>query len=138
MARILRCEPGSRKVGAIRLEQGTPIETSAGAEALLNRPNLAEAKELIKEARYRGEKIVVLSATDQPIVDDQAPVTLAALRGAGLNVELQANDQVQVEAYSNEIPYVPTGQFVVPTAYRKNLDGIIIAPVVFLWKVGKK
>jgi hypothetical protein len=26
----------------------------------------------------------------------------------------------------------------VPTAYRKNLDGIIIAPVVFLWNVEKK
>jgi hypothetical protein len=35
---------------------------------------------------------VLLSATDQRIVDDQALVTLAALRGAGLNVELQAND----------------------------------------------
>jgi hypothetical protein len=53
---------------------------------------LAKTKELIKEARYRGEKIVLLSATDQRIVDDQALVTLAALRGAGLNVELQAND----------------------------------------------
>src|SRR5208283_1712938 len=45
---------------------------------------------------------------------------------------------IQVEAYTNEIPYVPTGQFVVPTAYRKNLEGIIVAPVVFLWNVEKK
>jgi peptide/nickel transport system substrate-binding protein len=45
---------------------------------------------------------------------------------------------IQVEAYSHEIPYVPTGQFQIPTAYRKNLDGIIIAPVVFLWNVDKK
>ena len=44
----------------------------------------------------------------------------------------------QVEAYTNDVPYVPTGQFVVPTAYRKNLDGIIVAPVVFLWNVEKK
>ena len=43
-----------------------------------------------------------------------------------------------MEAYANEIPFVPTGQFAVPTAYRKNLDGIIIAPVVFLWNVEKK
>ena len=47
-------------------------------------------------------------------------------------------DEIQVEAYTKEIPYVPTGQFVIPTAYRKNLDGIIIAPVVFLWNVEKK
>jgi peptide/nickel transport system substrate-binding protein len=159
---------------------------------------------------------VLLSATDQPIVQGQALVTLDALRKAGLNVELQASDwgtlitrrtskepvekngwsifhtwtsapdffspavnilvrgsgekawfgwptdakieglidewfkapdlaaqkrlaaDIQVEAYLNNIPYVPTGQFVVPTAYRKNLDGIIVAPVVFLWNVEKK
>ena len=45
---------------------------------------------------------------------------------------------IQLEAYANNVPYVPTGQFVVPTAYRKNLEGIIIAPVVFLWNVEKK
>jgi peptide/nickel transport system substrate-binding protein len=45
---------------------------------------------------------------------------------------------IQVEAYSHEIPYVPTGLFQSPTAYRKNLDGIIISPVVFLWNVEKK
>ena len=195
---------------------GTPFETNAGADVLLNGPNPAKAKELIKEAGYKSEKIVLLSATDQPIVHGQALVTLAALRSVGLNVELHANDwgtlitrrtskepvekggwsllhtwastpdisspagnillrgsgdkawfgwptdakmealidawfkapdlaaqkqlaaDIQVEAYANEIPYVPTGQFVVPTAYRKNLDGIIIAPVVFLWNVEKK
>ena len=46
--------------------------------------------------------------------------------------------EIQVEAYTNDVPYVPTGQFIVPTAYRKNLDGIIVAPVVFLWNVEKK
>ena len=183
---------------------------------LLKGPNLTKAKELIQAAGYRGEKIVLLSATDQPIVHGQALVTSEALRKAGLNVELQANDwgtlitrrtskepidkggwsifhtwfsapdffspavnnlvraggdkawfgwptddkieamvdawfkapdlaaqkklaaDIQVEAYANNVPYVPTGQFVVPTAYRKNLDGIIIAPVVFLWNVEKK
>jgi peptide/nickel transport system substrate-binding protein len=195
---------------------GAPFETNAGADALLKGPNPATAKQLIQEAGYKGEKIVLLSATDQPIVHGQALVTLEALRKAGLNVELQANDwgtlitrraskepvekggwsifhtwtsapdffspavnialrgngekgwfgwstdakiealidawfkapdlaaekklvgDIQVEAYTNDIPYVPTGQFVVPTAYRKNLDGIIVAPVVFLWNVEKK
>ena len=195
---------------------GTPFETNAGADALLNGPNPAKAKQLIQESGYKGEKIVLLSATDQPIVHGQALVTLDALRKAGLNVELQASDwgtlitrrtskepvekagwsllhtwaatpdlsspasnillrgsgdkawfgwptddklealvdewfkapdlaaqkklaaDIQIEAYTNEIPYVPTGQFVIPTAYRKNLEGIIIAPVVFLWNVDKK
>jgi peptide/nickel transport system substrate-binding protein len=47
-------------------------------------------------------------------------------------------DRIQTEAYKNDIPYIPTGQFVLPTAYRKNLSGIIIAPVVFLWNVDKQ
>ena len=159
---------------------------------------------------------MLLSATDQPIVHNQALVTREALSRAGLNIDLQANDwgtlitrraskepidkggwnlfhtwtsapdmlspavniplrgngdkawfgwpkdpkledlvdqwfkapdiaaqkklaeQIQLEAYTVEIPYVLTGQFVVPTAYRKNVEGIIIAPVPFLWNVEKK
>ena len=202
--------------GAIFICGGTPFETTAGADELLNGPNLDKAKALIKEAGYKGERIVLLSATDQPIVHNQALVTKEALTKAGLNIDLQANDwgtlitrraskepidkggwnlfhtwtsapdmlspalniplrgngakawfgwptdpkleelidswfkapdpavqkslaeQIQIEAYTGGIPYVLTGQFVVPTAYRKNLDGIIIAPVVFLWNVAKK
>ena len=195
---------------------GGPLETTAGADALLHGPNLEKAKALIKEAGYSGEKIVLLSATDQPIVQGQALVTQQLLTKAGLNIQLDANDwgtlitrraskepidkggwnifhtwsaapdnlspaliaalrgndgkawfgwpddpkveelisdwfkapdrdaqkkladAIQVEAYTNEIPYVPTGQFIVPTAYRKNIDGIIISPVVFMWNVEKK
>jgi len=36
------------------------------------------------------------------------------------------------------VPYIPTGLWKTGTAYRKNLEGIIIAPVVFLWNVEKK
>jgi len=194
---------------------GTPFETNAGAGALLKGPDPAKAKQLIADSGYKGEKIVLLDATDQPIVHGQALVTLAMLRQAGLNVELQALDwgtlitrraskapidqggwnifhtwtaapdlaspavnaglrandgkawfgwpsdpnlealidqwfkapdiaaqkklaaDIQIEAYANAVPYVPTGQFLIPTAYRKNLHGIIIAPVVFFWNVEK-
>ncbi len=195
---------------------GTPFETTAGAEALLRGPDIERAKALIKEAGYNGEKIVVLSATDQPIVQGQALVTQELLTKAGLNVQLDANDwgtlitrraskepvekggwsifhtwttapdmlspaldnalhaagdkswfgwpsdpkleslindwfkapdyegqkkiaaDIQIEAYSNEVPYVPTGQFVIPTAYRSNVAGIISSPVPFFWNVEKK
>ena len=194
---------------------GTPFETNAGAGALLKGPDPAKAKQLIADSGYKGEKIVLLDATDQPIVHGQALVTLEMLRQAGLNVELQALDwgtlitrraskapidqggwnifhtwtaapdlaspavnaglrandgkawfgwpsdpnlealidqwfkapdiaaqkklaaDIQIEAYANAVPYVPTGQFLIPTAYRKNLHGIIIAPVVFFWNVEK-
>src|SRR5205807_107585 len=54
---------------------GTPFESAAGADVLLKGPNPAKAKQLIQEAGYKGERIVLLSATDQPIVHGQALVT---------------------------------------------------------------
>jgi peptide/nickel transport system substrate-binding protein len=195
---------------------GTPLATEAGADALQHAPDFAKAKQLIAEAGYKGEKIVLLDATDQPIVHAQALMTNELLTKAGLNVQVDANDwgtlitrraskepvdkggwnifhtwtsapdmlspalngplrangakawfgwpddpkleglidqwfkasdlagqkelasAIQVENYTNEVDYVPTGLFQIPTAYRKNVSGIIIAPVVFLWNVEKK
>ena len=204
-----------KSCAAIFVCGGTPFESTAGADALLKGPNIEKAKALIKEAGYKGERIVLLSATDQPIVQNQALVTRDRLTAAGLNIDMQANDwgtlitrraskepidkggwnlfhtwtaapdmlspalniplrsngdkawfgwpsdptleelvdawfkapdtatqkkladEIQVEAFTKEVPYVPTGQFVIPTAYRKNLQGIIVAPVAFLWNVEK-
>src|SRR5438094_3297892 len=181
--------------GSLFICGGTPFETTAGADELLKGPNLDRAKSLIKEAGYKGERIVLLSATDQPIVHNQALVTKEALTKAGLNIDLQANDwgtlitrraskepidkggwnlfhtwtsapdmlspalniplrgngekawfgwpsdpkleelvdqwfkapdaaeqkrladAIQVQALTKEFPYIPTGQFVIPTAY---------------------
>ncbi len=203
------------KVCAAMFVCGTPMASDAGGEQILKGPDIAKAKRLIAESGYKGEKIVVLSATDQPIVHNQALVTVEALQKAGLNVELQANDwgtlitrragkdtvdkggwsifhtwtvapdllspavhsqirttgekawfgwpsdagieklrdewfaapdlksqqaiaaEIQKASY-DFVSYIPTGQFLIPTAYRKNLDGIITAPVVFLWNVEKK
>jgi peptide/nickel transport system substrate-binding protein len=194
---------------------GTPLASDAGTEPMKKGPDLAKAKRLIAESGYKGEKIVIVSATDQSIVQNQALVTADILQKAGLNVELQANDwgtlitrrtskepvekggysifhtwvvapdllspavdnqlrtngdgawfgwprdenieklrdawfnaqdlagqqklaaDIQKAAYEF-VPYIPTGQFLGPTAYRKNLEGIIVAPVVFLWNVEKK
>ena len=33
---------------------------------------------------------------------------------------------------------IPTAQFILPTAYRTNISGVIIAPIAFLWNVEKK
>ena len=70
----------------------TPLATDAGADELLHGPNVAKAKAALKEAGYKGEKIVLLDATDQPIVHAQALVTAQHLSKAGLNVQLDAND----------------------------------------------
>jgi peptide/nickel transport system substrate-binding protein len=49
----------------------------------------------------------------------------------------KAADAVQRRAFEF-VPFVPTGQFILPTAYRSNITGVIIAPMAFLWNVEKK
>jgi peptide/nickel transport system substrate-binding protein len=49
----------------------------------------------------------------------------------------KASDEVQREAFKF-VPYIPTAQYMVPAAYRSNLSGAIVAPVVLLWSVEKK
>ena len=36
------------------------------------------------------------------------------------------------------VPYVPTAQFILPSAYRTNLSGVIVAPMALLWNIEKK
>jgi len=193
---------------------GTPLATEVGAEPLKGKRDFDRARKLIRESGYNGEKIVIISATDQPIVHSQSLLTAELLRKLGLNVELQAGDwgtlitrrtskepverggwsifhtwfvgpdglspasaplvssgdkawfgwpndlkleelrqawfntsdpaagkkaaeAVQLEAFKF-IPFIPTAQFIIPTAYRSNLSGVIIAPVTFLWNVEKQ
>jgi peptide/nickel transport system substrate-binding protein len=194
---------------------GSLSESRVGSEVLTGKRDLAKAKQLIKEAGYKGEKVVVLSATDQPIVHSQGLVTTELLRSAGINVELAANDWgtlinrravkepidkggwsifhtwlvgpdmanpainypmrgvgdkswfgwptdpemeklrdawfdaqdaatqrklidgMQKHAWET-VPFIPTAQFVIPTAYRSNISGLLISPIAFLWNVEKK
>jgi peptide/nickel transport system substrate-binding protein len=194
---------------------GTPMANDAGTAALSGKRDFDKAKRLIAEAGYKGEKIVVMDAVDQPVPHTQALVVGELLKKLGLNVEVQAMDwgtlvtrrasmepidkggwnifftwfigpdlanpalsipvrangekawfgwpsdekletlraqwfaapdpdaqkrlagEVQEEAFK-DVPYIPTGQFVIPTAYRKGLKGVTVAPVVFLWNVEKQ
>jgi len=193
---------------------GTPLSSEVGAEPLKGKRDFDRARTLIQEAGYNDEKIVIISASDQPVVHSQSLLTAELLRKLGLNVELQAGDwgtmitrrgskepinkggwsifhtawiapdisspaaaplassgdkawfgwptdrkleelreawfdasdtaaakkaadEVQLEAFKF-VPYITTAQFMQPTAYRSNLYGAIVAPVVFLWNVEKK
>jgi len=194
---------------------GTPLSSEVGAEPAKGKRDFEKARQLINESGYKGEKIVIIDATDQPIVHSQSLLTAELLRKLGLNVEVQAGDwgtlitrraskepvekggwsifhtwlvgpdvtspavsfplrasgekawfgwptdarleqlreawfsasdaaaskkaadAVQARAFEF-VPYVPTAQFILPTAYRSNLSGVIIAPMTLLWNVEKR
>jgi len=69
-----------------------PMASDAGAGPLEGPRDLGKAKELIKEAGYHGEKVVLLDPTDFPTLHALAQVTNDLLRRLGINVELQAMD----------------------------------------------
>src|SRR5207253_7537488 len=60
--------------------------------ALTGKRDFDKAKNLIAEAGYKGEKIVVMDAVDQPVAHTQALVVGELLKKLGLNVEVQAMD----------------------------------------------
>jgi peptide/nickel transport system substrate-binding protein len=193
---------------------GTPMASNAGAEALTGKRDFDRARRLIAEAGYKGEKIVVLDAVDQPNPHAHALVAADLLKKLGLNVEIAASDwgnlvirraskapidkggwnvfgtgavgsdgldptlnawlrangeaawfgwpkderleelrtqwlrasdsearqeiatAIQLRAFE-VVPYIPTGQWVGKTCFRKNLKGLILGPAIFQWNVEK-
>src|SRR5271169_484824 len=71
---------------------GSPMANDAGSQALTGPRDFAKAKKLIAEAGYKGEKIVVLDAIDQPVAHSQALVVTDLMKKLDLAVELQAMD----------------------------------------------
>ncbi len=70
---------------------GTSNGTEAGMEPYA-RPDLARARALLAESGYRGERLVLPTTADIPIIGRSAEVVAANLRRVGFNVELQYAD----------------------------------------------
>jgi peptide/nickel transport system substrate-binding protein len=70
---------------------GGPNQTEAGAEPF-RKADLAKAKQLLAEAGYKGEKVVVLVPTDITYLNAGALMTVQALKSIGMNVDAQTSD----------------------------------------------
>ncbi|MGE0736100.1 MAG: ABC transporter substrate-binding protein [Alphaproteobacteria bacterium] len=193
---------------------GANMETDAGAEPF-KKPDLAKAKQLLKESGYNGEKIVVLDPTNVQVLHAAVTVTVKNLRSIGMNVDVQAMDvgtmiarrakkdppdkggwhvfhtqfqgidifspashlyvsapcakgppgwpcdkgiedlrdawakqadpakrkeiavALQKRAYEM-VPYISTGQFRQPVAYRDSLTGVLASGATVFWNIDKK
>jgi peptide/nickel transport system substrate-binding protein len=58
------------------------------------------------------------------------------LKASDFEARQEIAAKIQERAFE-VVPYVPTGQFVARTAYRKNIKGVISAPAIFMWNVEK-
>jgi len=70
---------------------GSPMSSGAGGAAAMQ-ANLEKAKAMLKEAGYKGEKIILLAPADQPIAYQQCLVTEDLFKKLGMNAELVATD----------------------------------------------
>ena len=68
-----------------------PYATTAGAEPLM-KPDLAKARQLVKESGYDGRPVVVVQITDLTFLNYAAIVTRRRLESIGFNVELKPMD----------------------------------------------
>jgi peptide/nickel transport system substrate-binding protein len=71
---------------------GTNSANDAGMDHVRKRPSVSEIKTMLKDAGYKGERIVLMHPTDQVYYDAMSAVVAAAFREIGLNVDEQSTD----------------------------------------------
>jgi peptide/nickel transport system substrate-binding protein len=70
---------------------GGPLSAEVGSEPY-RKPDLVEAKALLAEAGYKGEKLVLLGTPSLPPISAMSQVVEARLTEAGIPVDLQMVD----------------------------------------------
>lgn len=70
---------------------GGPLETTAGSEVAA-RPDVARAREALRQTNYRGEPVIIMQATDIDAPRIGSEVVAARLREVGFTVDMQAMD----------------------------------------------
>lgn len=70
---------------------GGPYGTDVG-NAYLREPSAEKAKQLLKEAGYNGERIVLLHSTDSATINPITLIVVDQLRRAGFNLDVVSSD----------------------------------------------
>jgi len=76
---------------------GSAHETFAGAEPW-RRPDSAKAKQLLAEAGYKGERVVLLVPSDITYLNAEALMAAQTMRSIGMNVDMQTSDWATIGA----------------------------------------
>jgi peptide/nickel transport system substrate-binding protein len=74
---------------------GTTFANDAGS-AFIAEPDLEDAKRILAESGYNGERFVVLATTDIPVQTNYIQVIVDTMRRLGINVDAQAMDWATV------------------------------------------
>ena len=72
----------------------SPYFTGPQMEKIFNQKNLVRAKQLLQQAGYKGEKIVILTNSNYAYMRSEMLVLEQQLKAVGMNVELQVTDWI--------------------------------------------
>jgi peptide/nickel transport system substrate-binding protein len=86
---------------------GSVLGTEIGSEPY-RKPDPARAKQLLAEAGYKGEPVVVVGTPQLPVIDTVSQIMAQRLRDIGVNVDLQMGDWADVYKRVNT-PHQPMG-----------------------------
>ncbi len=92
MAAVAGSQPSIVKTDVGLFVPGTPMASTTGVEITRGVKDLASLKPELEKAGYKGEKIVVLVATNFPVINSEGLVCVDFLKKMGFNVELAALD----------------------------------------------
>jgi peptide/nickel transport system substrate-binding protein len=92
MTAVAGTEPGAWEDGVGVFCPGTSMASTAGMEALTAPRDLERSRRELAAAGYKGERVVMLQATDYPSLSAMALVGADLLQKIGMTVDLQAMD----------------------------------------------
>jgi peptide/nickel transport system substrate-binding protein len=85
-------DPSMWKTGVGVFPPGTSFASDAGMAPLLGTRDYDKVKADLKAAGYNGEKIVLMGASDLPVIKAEADVGADELSRSGMNVDYQVMD----------------------------------------------
>ena len=96
---------------------GTPYASDVGGD-IIRSPSIERAKQLLQQAGYKGEKIVLLQPADSALINPMALVVIDLLKRAGFNLEVSTSDWSSIaQRWVAREPIEKGGWNLVPVIY---------------------
>ena len=92
MTAIVGEQPDLIKVPSGIFTPDTPMASDTDMQVFTGKRDIELARRLVAESGYKGEKIVLMSPSDQLVIVPMVQVTMAVFKEIGLNVEFQSMD----------------------------------------------
>ena len=98
-------DPALSMVPSGAFTPGTPLANDAGLEVLSGSRSVEAAQRALRESGYRNERVVMLTATDLPVLHNLSEVAADTMRRVGFNVDFAAMDWgTQIQRRTNRGP----------------------------------